>query len=126
MISTFNEYQYKYFEWLKNCMGEEVAFDPQERNHRFCEEALELLQACGYSKDAVLKMLEYVYSRQPSHRPNNEIGDVQGTLAALSSARGVNLGRISEEILIHNIARTPIIRKKHAEKKLREGTYENK
>ncbi len=115
-----SEYQRRYFDWLLRCMGEDVAFNLKERNHRFCEEALELLQACGYSKDQVLSMVDEVYSRMPSQYVNFEIGDVQGTLSALASARGISLYDVSEYILNRNMAHTEEIQMKHSLKKNRE------
>jgi len=33
--------------WMLECFGEAIFLDSEERNFRFLEESLELMQACG-------------------------------------------------------------------------------
>src|SRR5579872_2306460 len=68
--------------WLLACFGEQIAADTVERNHRFFEEAAELVQACGMPKHEAHQLVEYVYGR-PVGEPNQEAGGVMVTLAAL-------------------------------------------
>ena len=37
-------------EWMLACFGKKIASDKMERNHRFLEEAIELVQACEYRR----------------------------------------------------------------------------
>lgn len=76
--------------WLLDCFGETVAADVIERNHRFLEESLELVQACGCTKDEAHSLVEYVYNR-PIGEKNQEVGGVMVTLAALCIAQDLNM-----------------------------------
>lgn len=75
-------FQKRVKEWLLQCFGAEVAADKQERNWRFLEEALELVQACECTKEDAHALVEYVYNR-PVGETRQEIGGVMVTLAAL-------------------------------------------
>lgn len=74
-------------EWAHECFGQEIAEDMFERNLRFIEEALELVQAYRIPKERVLKIVDYVYSRGPGDEAQ-EVGGVLVTLAALCAAAG--------------------------------------
>ena len=76
--------------WLHECFGLSIAEDKQERNHRFIEEALELVQSCECTKEEVLILVDYVYDR-PAGEKFQEIGGVMNTLAALCTAHRVDM-----------------------------------
>lgn len=76
--------------WMDETFGEEIANDRNERNHRFLEEALELVQANGCTRDEVLQLVDYVYGRPDGEVPQ-EVGGVMVTLAALCLASGVDM-----------------------------------
>ena len=88
-------------DWMMVCFGKQIAHDKVERNYRFLEEALELVQSAGASKEDAQRVVEYVYSR-PAGELHQEIGGVMVTLAALCDAHGedmdvcglIELGRI--------------------------------
>jgi hypothetical protein len=63
---------------------------PQERRNRFAEEAVELVQACGMSKQEVIQIVEYVYSR-PMGELDQEAGGTMVALAGLCNALDVNM-----------------------------------
>ena len=75
--------------WCVQCFGETTASDVVERNWRFLEEALELVQSLGGSKEDALKLVDYVYGREAGHPPQ-EVGGVMITLSALCAARGID------------------------------------
>lgn len=105
-----SDFQQRVDRWMQQCFGEEIRWDRTERNYRFTEEALELVQSCGMSKEDVLKLVDYVYSR-PSGYSWQEVGGVMVTLAALCSAQGTNmkiqaeaeLQRINEPAVLERI-----------------------
>jgi hypothetical protein len=104
--------------WTHECFGSEVATNKEERNFRFLEEALELVQACGTVKEDAMKLVEYVYSRPAGNR-NQEVGGTMVTLAALCNAHEINMTIAAETELARcwlNVAR---IRAKHASKTVR-------
>jgi NTP pyrophosphatase (non-canonical NTP hydrolase) len=91
-------YQDRCDKWLVECFGEVVARDKVERNHRFVEESLELVQACDITKEEVLKIVDYVFDR-PKGEIGQEVGGVMNTLAALCVAHGVDLERAADREL---------------------------
>lgn len=81
--------------WTHECFGDEIARDTVERNHRFLEEALELVQAGDCTKAEALQLVEYVYSR-PAGELRQEVGGVLVTLAALCNAREIDMLKAGE------------------------------
>lgn len=81
--------------WLIECFGPLIAADTQERNHRFLEEALELVQACGTTADDAYALVGYVFGRQVGER-TQEVGGVMVTLAALCQAQGLQMHQAGE------------------------------
>lgn len=90
-----DKFQYRVDKWLITCFGENIARDKRIRNHRFLEEALELVQACGCSKEDALRLVDYVYDRDIGEIPQ-EVGGVVTTLAALCLAQEVDLDSCAE------------------------------
>jgi hypothetical protein len=76
--------------WLMACFGEMIAGDREERNHRFLEEALELVQACGCTASEAHQLVDYVYGR-PVGELHQEVGGVMVTLAALCLANDADM-----------------------------------
>jgi NTP pyrophosphatase (non-canonical NTP hydrolase) len=76
--------------WMLACFGPQISADKLERCDRFIEEALELVQASGYSKDRAYKLVDYVFDR-PEGEINQEVGGVLITLAALANANNISL-----------------------------------
>jgi hypothetical protein len=76
-------FQQRLSNWVLHCFGAKIRSDKRERDMRFLEEALELVQARGNVslKDAVA-MVHYVYSR-PKGEVAQEVGGVMTCLAAL-------------------------------------------
>ncbi len=84
------DFQSKVQPWLMACFGALIAGDREERNHRFLEEALELVQSCGCSASEAHQLVDYVYSRPIGHPPQ-EVGGVVVTLAALCLANDLDM-----------------------------------
>jgi hypothetical protein len=83
-------YQARVADWVVACFGPEVAGDRVERNHRFLEEAVELVQALGCSREDAHTLVDYTFDR-PKGDVAQEVGGVLVTLAALCSAAGVEM-----------------------------------
>ena len=83
-------FQDKIRKFIVDTFGVLLADDTQERCHRFAEESIELLQACGYTKEQMYIMLDYVYEREPGKR-QQEVGGVMTTLAGLCSAYNIDM-----------------------------------
>lgn len=107
--------------WLLECFGAEIAADRTERNHRFLEESLELVQAIGCTASEAHQLVEYVFGR-PVGDPPQEVGGVMVTLAALCLANGldmhdageVELSRISAPDLVAKIRAKQAAKPKHS------------
>lgn len=95
--------------WAQNCFGAKIAEDKVERNHRFLEESLELVQSLGCTKEEALQLVDYVFDR-PVGEPTQEVGGVMVTLAGLCSANRIHLGE-SAEIELDRISQPYIMRK---------------
>jgi pantoate kinase len=78
-------FQSKVNDWVIECFSEENLFNKHERSQRFIEEAIELAQASGLSKENVKSLVEYVYDR-PIGEFYQEVGGVMVTLAGLCTA----------------------------------------
>ncbi|EGH47062.1 hypothetical protein PSYPI_34255, partial [Pseudomonas syringae pv. pisi str. 1704B] len=101
--------------WMTACFGAEISADRQERNHRFLEEALELVQACGAKPDEAHQLVDYVYGR-PAGEPTQEVGGVMVTLAALCLANGMDMHASAETELSRIWTKVDQIRAKQAAK----------
>jgi hypothetical protein len=101
--------------WLLECFGASIAADKVERNHRFLEEALELVQACGCTREEAHQLVDYVYGR-PVGEQTQEVGGVMVTLAALCLAQDMNMHDAGETELARIWKKIGQIRAKQAAK----------
>ena len=101
--------------WMLACFGAEIAGDKAERNHRFLEEALELVQACGCSASEAHQLVDYVFGR-PVGEPEQEAGGTMVTLAALCLANGLDMHAAGETELARIWTKVEAIRAKQAAK----------
>lgn len=102
-------------QWMQACFGPEISADTVERNHRFLEEALELVQACGCTASEAHQLIDYVFSR-PVGEKGQEVGGVMVTLAALCLANGLNMDGEAATELIRVWTKVEQIRAKQAAK----------
>lgn len=101
--------------WAIACFGVEIAIDQNERNHRFLEEALELVQAAGCTKEECLQLVDYVYNR-PKGEIHQEIGGALITLAALCNAHNMSMEEEGSMGLFQNWHKIEKIREKRNKK----------
>lgn len=101
--------------WMLECFGEVIAADRQERNHRFLEEALELVQSNQCTAREAHQLVDYVYGR-PVGDPAQEVGGVMVTLAALCLAAGLDMHAAGETELARIWTKVEQIRAKQAAK----------
>lgn len=102
-------------DWMLACFGAEISSDKIERNHRFLEEALELVQATGCTANEAHQLVDYVYGR-PTGEPLQEVGGVMVTLAAFCLANKINMEKAGAIELARVWTKVDQIRQKQAAK----------
>jgi len=112
---SMDTFQNRVLPWLHACFGPEIASDKAERNHRFIEEALELVQSTGCTQSEAHQLVDYVYGR-PVGEPEQEVGGVMNTLAALCLAHGMDMHECGETELDRVWTKVEAIRAKQAAK----------
>ena len=99
--------------WMEECFCAFISNNLYERNHRFIEEALELVQSCDMSSEDVHSLVDCVYSR-PIGEKTQEVGGVMVTLAALCSAQKIDMHECGETELARIWTKIEQIRFKQA------------
>lgn len=115
MAAELSSYQRRVEKWLEACFPSHVRSDRGERTHRFLEEALELAQANGATREDALALVDYVFGR-PTGEPSQEVGGVMVTLASLCSASEINMEDAGDRELERNWERIDLIRSKQQSK----------
>ncbi len=115
MLYQLPPFQVMCYMWLVECVGEHDAHNRTERVHRFTEEALELAQATGCTKEEAHQLVEYVFNR-PVGVPVQEVGGVMNTLAALCTANFMDMDECARNELARCWYNIDKIRVKHAAK----------
>ena len=107
-------------DWMMRCFVRKDSMSPLQRSFRFTEEAIELAQAMGTTKEEVQQLVEYVYGRPPG-APSQEIGGVMVTLMGVAASMDLDVEMCADAELSRcerNIAR---IRQKDLDKPERAG-----
>lgn len=120
MIENEWNFQKRVQDWVLRCFGPDVAGDKVERNHRFLEEALELVQSFGCTADEAHQLVDYVFGR-PIGEPVQEAGGVMVTLATLLEVNRIHmfaageqeLGRINRPEIVEKIRAKQATKPKH-------------
>ncbi|MGK5048792.1 hypothetical protein ACQ4WP_23285 [Janthinobacterium sp. GB4P2] len=97
------------------CFGAEISADGAERNRRFLEESLELVQACGCTASEAHQLVDYVFGRPVGERVQ-EVGGVMVTLAALCLTQGLDMHAAGQTELARIWTKVEAIRAKQAAK----------
>ncbi|UUC95560.1 hypothetical protein [Comamonas sp. C11] len=109
------KFQQRVQPWMMTCFGPEISADHIERNHRFLEESLELVQSLGCTASEAHQLVDYVFGR-PAGEPAQEAGGVMVTLAALCLASGLDMHACGETKLARIWTKVEAIRAKQAAK----------
>jgi hypothetical protein len=115
MASKKHPFQRRVVDWMMETFSMEVCRNTTERNHRFLEESLELVQAMGCTASEAHQLVDYVFGR-PVGDPAQEVGGVLVTLAALCSAADLSMRDCGEDELGRCWENIDRIRAKQAEK----------
>jgi len=101
--------------WMAACFPPEVVNDSVERGFRFYEEATELLQASGISREECHNLVDYVFNR-PVGKAEQELGGVLITLHAFASTHNLDVAKAGEGELDRVWQNIDKIRSKHFSK----------
>ena len=115
MSGAVEPFQKRVNDWILACFGQAIADDRIERNHRFLEEALELVQSIGCTQSEAHQLVDYVFGREIGDPPQ-EIGGVMNTLAALCNSSGFDMVSCGEIELSRVWTKVEKIRAKQAAK----------
>jgi hypothetical protein len=88
-------FQTDVLKWMLKCFGPAITVDATERNRRFLEASLELIQACGCTASEAHQLVDEVYDR-PAGEPTKEVGGVMVMLAALCIAQGIEMDEAAD------------------------------
>ena len=117
---TFTTIQARVIAWYRDCFPEKAAElktskNRKHVNHRFLEEAVELVQACDCTEAEALEVVRYVYSRSVGER-KQEVGGVSISLAVLCETWDLQLVDAAESELARIKTKIETIRGKEAAK----------
>lgn len=115
MENFLHRFQRRVRDWVEAAFGRGVADDLKERNHRFLEEALELVQSTGCTREEAHMLVDYVFDR-PVGETFQEMGGVLTTFHALAAAVGLNAAYAGEAELARCWENIEKIRAKQATK----------
>lgn len=108
-------FQKRVVEWLMACFSMEVCRDGIERNHRFLEEAIELVQSLDCTRSEAHQLVDYVFDR-PVGEPMQELGGTLVTLTALANCHDMDMMQAGEIELARVWTKIDKIRAKQAAK----------
>lgn len=113
---NFTTFQSRVLAWFLDCFRSKhggLTSDKSKRhiNHRFLEEALELVQACDCTEAEAMAVVTYVYKRSKGEKAQ-EVGGVGTSLAVLCSAHGIDLIQSVETEYARIITMVEVIRNK--------------
>lgn len=114
-MEEIKSFQERVDPWLLQCFGESISRNKLERNHRFIEESIELVQSLGCTKEDVLMLVDYVFDR-PLGDPYQEVGGVMVTLAALCLANDLDMHDDGEIELNRIWGKMDVVRQKQLTK----------
>lgn len=115
-VASMQDFQAETDQWMDVCFGSTIKADTLERDDRFIEECLELVQTNpAFTADRAHALVDYVFGR-PVGEPFQETGGVMVTLAARSNAAGISIKDAAETELARIWTKVEAIRAKQATK----------
>lgn len=115
LCGEFLPYQERVMNWMRVCFTQDVWDNATERNFRFFEEAAELVQARGLTRELAHRLVDYVYDR-PVGEPYQEVGGVMVTLASLCEVAELDMQECAE-LELDRINQPEIIEKVRSKQK---------
>ena len=101
--------------WLHACFPEEMANNKAERGARVIEEAVELAQVMGTSRELAHRLVDRVFDN-PTGQADQELGGLAVVTAAAAGTLGLSVNDCHQRELGRIIGQMPAIRAKQAHK----------
>lgn len=98
MEKTPYSFQVRCLKWILAWLNSKLVWNKQERNQRFLEEALELVQSLDMDRETAHALVDYVFGR-PKGEPSQELGGVMNTIALLAETNSMSMWHAGEEEL---------------------------
>ena len=124
MEKTPYSFQVRCMKWILAWLNTNLVWNKQERNQRFLEEALELVQSLDMDKETAHKLVDYVFNR-PRGEPKQELGGVMNTLAILAETNSMSMWAEGEDELVRCWNNIDKIREKQKAKPKLTGSNPN-
>lgn len=83
-------YQKRVIDWVNKTFGHQLSAT-RKMGYRFMEEAVELVEALGMTREDVHRVVDYVFDRKSPGEPFQELGGVMVTLAVVAETNGLNM-----------------------------------
>lgn len=118
---NLDKYQKNVFDWMAKCFQRKEALTLKQRAFRFLEEANELAQAAGVTREDAVRTVDYVYAR-PVGQIKQELGGVMVTACGVATAAGLSLATAGHLELRRCVENTEKIRAKDLRKPIQSAT----
>lgn len=99
MEKTPYSFQARCMKWILAWLPSNLVWNKQERNQRFLEEALELVQSLDMDVFTAHRLVDYVFNRPPGE-PKQELGGVMNTLGLLAETNSMSMWQDGEAELV--------------------------
>jgi len=108
-------FQAAVYPWTMSTFGAPLTFGLKERRQRVGEEAIELLQAAGASREEIHAIVDHVMDR-PTGELRQEVGGLQICIAALCNAADIDMDSARNDEFVRCMHNVEKIRKKNLNK----------
>lgn len=95
LLKSYRSFPHRVFKWAIKVFNERIVISMNERNKRFLEESLELVQALDLPETDAMAILSHVYSR-PAGVIHQELGGVMVTLNILCQVASLDAQECGE------------------------------
>jgi hypothetical protein len=92
------------YKWVTQTFGSDHANNLPQRALRFLEEAIELYQAVGASKNQAHKLIDYIFAK-PAGVIEQELGGAGLTLLALAAAAGLDADSCEQQEFVRVLSK---------------------
>ena len=108
-------FQHRVLTWFEACFGAHMVKKRKRRLYAFFEEANELIQSGGMTREEAHAMVDHVFNRAPGEF-SQEVAGAFTTLCMVANSHNLELEVVGEKELARVWQAIPLIQAKQAEK----------